>query len=126
MSFSVVLRVVLTIVVASVVFSGMLRSVVAMSFNDESILSALASMISRPARIKSKKLFSVVGSALNGCSVVDSVASTFAVLSSVGSSLPKSSEKKSIESLSSSASSSSLWRICRLTCRTTFKERLQS
>lgn len=52
--------------VASVAFSGMLRSVVPTSFNDESILSALASIISRPARIKSKKLFSVVGNALNG------------------------------------------------------------
>lgn len=65
-SFSVVVGELVTVVAASVAFSGMLRSVVPMSFNDESILSALASIISRPARIKSKKLFSVVGSALNG------------------------------------------------------------
>lgn len=65
-SFSVVDGELVTVVAASVAFSGMLRSVVPMSFNDESILSALASIISRPARIKSKKLFSVVGSALNG------------------------------------------------------------
>lgn len=105
------------------VVSMMLVGVVTTSLIDESILSALASIISSPALMRSKKLFSVDGSALNGCSVVTSTAFSFAVLaSSGGSSDPKSSEKKSMESFSSSGSSSST--CC--TWRGTFRERLQS
>lgn len=89
------------------------------------MLSAFASMISKPARIKSKKLFSVVGRALKGGNVVMSTAVTFSVLSSSGgSSEPKRSEKKSIESISASSSGSSA--SCCLVCRLTLSERLQS
>lgn len=89
----------------------------------ESILSALASIISRPALIKSKKLFSVDGRALKGCRVVTSITVCAAVVaSSCGSSEPKRSEKKSIESPSSSGSSS----LCCLVCRLAFNDLLQS
>jgi hypothetical protein len=84
----------------------------------ESILSAFASIISRPARIKSKKLLSVVeGRDLKGGRVDDEtvvVGTSFVTSSSFGSSDPNNNEKKSIVSLSSSTSSSSSCRDCRL------------
>lgn len=85
-------------------------------------LSALASIISSPALIKSKKLFSVDGRALKGCRVVTSIlllCVSVLTSSSCGSSDPNSNEKKSM----SSSGSSSLF--CR-TCRLSFNDRLQS
>lgn len=95
---------------------------VAAFLSSKANLSALASIISRPALIKSKKLFSVDGRALKGCRVVTSIMLLcFSVLtsSSCGSSDPNSNEKKSM----SSSGSSSLF--CR-TCRVSFNDRLQS
>lgn len=83
----------------------------------ESILSAFASIISKPARIRSKKLLSVVdGSDLNGGKVDETVVvgTSSVTSSSFGSSDPNRSEKKSIVSPSSSTSSSSSCRDCRL------------
>lgn len=101
-----------------------------------SILSAFASMISKPARMKSKKLLSVVeGSALNGGKVVvvdidddgtDVVETSCTITSfSFGSSDPNSNEKKSIVSPSSSTSSSSSSSFSCRECRLTFNERLR-
>lgn len=115
---------VLSVVVSCCSLDGMTLLICA------SILSAFASMISKPARIKSKKLLSVVeGSALKGGKVVvdvddgtDVVETSCSVTSSsLGSSVPKSNEKKSIVSPSSSISSSSSFS-CR-ECRLTFNER---
>lgn len=100
-----------------------------MVLNFGAILSAFASIISKPALMRSKKLLSVVddpdggakdgGKDLNGGNVGTdtSVTSSF----SFGSSEPKSSEKKSMESLSSSSSSS----FC-LDSRLNFIDRRQS
>lgn len=97
-----------TLFSSTVLFNGMLFGVVTGPLIDEPILSELASIISKPARMKSKKLFSVVGRALKGGKVDDSVTITFSVFSSSGgSSEPKRSEKKSIESVSASSSGSS-------------------
>lgn len=87
----------------------------------ESILSAFASIISKPARMRSKKLLSVVdGRDLNGGKVDDeTVVVETSLTSSFGSSDPNNNEKKSIVSLSSSTSSSSS---C-LDCRLNFNER---
>lgn len=84
----------------------------------ESILSAFASIISKPARMRSKKLLSVVdGSDLNGGKVVGGaivVETSSVTSSSFGSSDPNNNEKKSIVSPSSSTSSSSSCRDSRL------------
>lgn len=87
--------------------------------NTELIASAFLSIMSNPARMKSKKLCSVVGNTLNGCIVVVSVTFTVGSLlvSSCGSSVPNNREKKSIESLSSSSL------LCCLTCRLILIER---
>lgn len=125
---SEVFRVLSVVVVSCCSLDGMTLLICA------SILSAFASMISKPALMKSKKLLSVVeGSALNGGKVVvvvfvvnvddgtDVVGSSGMVTSfSFGSSDPNSNEKKSIVSPSSSISSSSF--SCR-ECRLTFNER---
>lgn len=111
MRFSVELTKVLmfvTLFSSTVSFNRTFFGVVTMSLIDEPILSAFASIISKPARMKSKKLFSVVGRALKGGNVDDSVTITFSVFSSSGgSSEPKRSEKKSMESVSASSSGSS-------------------
>lgn len=82
----------------------------------ESILSAFASIISKPALMRSKKLLSVVdGRDLNGGRVDDAtVVVEISFSSCFGSSDPNNNEKKSIVSPSSSISSSSSCRDCRL------------
>lgn len=66
MKLSVLLLFIVVAVSAAVSFKILLFGAGSTPLICDPIVSALASIISRPALIKSKKLFSVVGSALKG------------------------------------------------------------